>query len=68
MSSKMISECISSLKIKNTEGYDRIPQRVLVDVSMKVFSVPTTEIPNFHGELNKETVTAKFLFDRIKIS
>jgi hypothetical protein len=31
MSSKLIRECISSLKIKNTEGYDRIPQRVLVD-------------------------------------
>ena len=26
-----IIECISGLKIKNTEGYDRIPQRILVD-------------------------------------
>ena len=31
MSTKWIGECINSLKIKNTEGYDRIPQRVLVD-------------------------------------
>ena len=26
-----IIECVKSLKIKNSEGYDRIPQRVLVD-------------------------------------
>ena len=26
-----IRECILSLKMKNTEGYDRIPQRILVD-------------------------------------
>ena len=26
-----IRECVSEIKIKNTEGYDRIPQRILVD-------------------------------------
>ena len=26
-----IIECINGLKIKNTEGYDRIPQRILID-------------------------------------
>ena len=26
-----ISECVKKIKIKNTEGYDRIPQRILVD-------------------------------------
>ena len=26
-----ISECISDLKLKNTEGFDRIPQRILID-------------------------------------
>ena len=26
-----ISECIKDLKLKNTEGYDRIPQRILLD-------------------------------------
>ena len=26
-----ILECIDSLKLKNTEGYDRIPQRILID-------------------------------------
>ena len=31
MTSKDIAECLRSIKIKNCEGYDRIPQRVLVD-------------------------------------
>ena len=31
MSMSSIEECIKSIKIKNTEGYDRIPQRILVD-------------------------------------
>ena len=26
-----IRECIMSMKIKNSEGFDRIPQRVLID-------------------------------------
>ena len=26
-----VKECMLSLKIKNTEGFDRIPQRILVD-------------------------------------
>ena len=26
-----IMECILSLQVKNSEGYDRIPQRILVD-------------------------------------
>ena len=31
MDSVSVKEVLSSLKIKNAEGYDRIPQRVLVD-------------------------------------
>ena len=31
MDSERIKECVKSLKIKNTEGYDRIPQRIIVD-------------------------------------
>ena len=31
MTRNEIIECINGLKIKNTEGYDRIPQRILVD-------------------------------------
>ena len=31
MTRNKIIECINGLRIKNTEGYDRIPQRILVD-------------------------------------
>ena len=31
MNREWISECLRSIKIKNTEGFDRIPQRILVD-------------------------------------
>ena len=31
MTRENIRKCFSEMKIKNTEGYDRIPQRVLVD-------------------------------------
>ena len=31
MYSERIKECVKSLKIKNTEGYDRIPQRIIID-------------------------------------
>ena len=31
MNSDDVMLCVKSIKIKNSEGYDRIPQRVLVD-------------------------------------
>ena len=31
MTKEQIIECIKSLKIKNTEGYDRIPQRIIIN-------------------------------------
>ena len=31
MTGLSISECVKKIKIKNTEGYDRIPQRIMVD-------------------------------------
>ena len=31
MTRKNIIECINGLKLKNTEGYDRIPQRILIN-------------------------------------
>ena len=33
-----VIECIKSIKIKNSEGYDRIPQRVLVDGAIHLAS------------------------------
>ena len=34
MTGERILECIKGLKIKNTEGYDRIPQRIIIDGGM----------------------------------
>ena len=31
MSPLEIIECVNQLKLKNCEGYDRIPQRILID-------------------------------------
>ena len=31
MSSQEVECCIKSIKLKNSEGYDRVPQRILVD-------------------------------------
>ena len=31
MTCNKIFECIGDLKLKNTEGYDRIPLRILID-------------------------------------
>ena len=31
MTSDHINECVKNIKIKNTEGFDRIPQRILVE-------------------------------------
>ena len=45
MTPTWVRECMESLKIKNTEGYDRIPQRVLVDGS-DVLSGPFSDLFN----------------------
>ena len=31
MDEQAVRECILSLKIKNSEGFDRIPQRILIE-------------------------------------
>ena len=31
ISTQEVDKCIRSIKLKNSEGYDRIPQRILVD-------------------------------------
>ena len=31
MTKDNILECVKTIKVKNNEGYDRIPQRILVD-------------------------------------
>ena len=36
MSRENIKECVVNIKIKNIEGYDRIPQRILVDEKVQL--------------------------------
>ena len=43
MTSARIIECVKSLKIKNTEGYDRIPQRIIID-GLDALSKPLTKL------------------------
>ena len=43
MSREEIIECVLGLKIKNTEGYDRIPQRILID-GLGVLIEPLTKL------------------------
>jgi endonuclease/exonuclease/phosphatase family metal-dependent hydrolase len=45
MDTKSVMECVKSLKIKNSEGWDRIPQRVLVD-GIDVLIGPITTLMN----------------------
>ena len=43
MNKEAIFECLMSIKIKNTEGFDRIPQRILVDGCVNLID-PLTEL------------------------
>ena len=43
MDKDLIRECIKTIKIKNKEGFDRIPQRVLVDGCENLFE-PLAEL------------------------
>ena len=43
MSPNEVERCIESIKIKNSEGFDRIPQRVLVEGSMHLLR-PLTKL------------------------
>ena len=45
MDCQSVRECVSSLKIKNSEGFDRIPQRILVD-GIDVLLTPITALMN----------------------
>ena len=45
MSLEKVRECMLSLKAKNTEGFDRIPQRILKD-GINHLAIPFTELMN----------------------
>ena len=62
MSTKDIHECLKSIKIKNCEGYDRIPQRILVD-GANLLLKPLTGL--FSRIYNQKTVPAQWLVSKI---
>ena len=61
MNKEAIVECLKSIKIKNTEGFDRIPQRILVDGSEHLVD-PLTELFGLiynHNQLPEQWLIAK---------
>ena len=44
MSTQEVDKCIRSIKLKNSEGYDRIPQRILVDGANYLLPPPSKVI------------------------
>ena len=53
-----VKECMLSLKIKNTDGYDRIPQRILVD-GADVLVGPFSKL--FNKIYNEKTIPEQWL-------
>ena len=62
MTSENIIECVNYLKFKNTEGYKRIPQRVLVD-GLEWLIEQLTHL--FKLIYNKKTVPEQWLVSKI---
>ena len=61
MDRNSVRECIQSLKIKNSEGWDRIPQRVLVD-GIEVLLEPFTVLMNMI--YNQKTIPEQWLVSK----
>ena len=62
MTGKRILECIKGLKIKNTEVYDRIPQRIIIDGGM-VLCMPLENL--FRLFYRDECVPGQWLLSKI---
>ena len=62
MTQENIAECIKSIKIKNNEGFDRIPQRVLVDGISNLLS-PLTAL--FQLIYNERKVPDQWIVSKI---
>jgi hypothetical protein len=61
MSSQKITECVKSIKIKNSEGYDRIPQRILAD-GIDHLVMPLSHLFSliyYHNEIPSQWLIAK---------
>ena len=62
MDSERIKECVKSLKIKNTEGYDRIPQRIIID-GLDCLDKPLTKL--FELVYREKKVPGQWLISKI---
>ena len=62
MTSSKISECIDGLKLKNTKGFDRIPQRILIDGRVSLTG-PLTEL--FKLIYKDQAVPGQWLANRL---
>ena len=62
MSESNVIDAIMSLKIKNCEGYDRIPQRILID-GIRYLSKPFTNL--FNEIYNSKQVPEQWLMAKI---
>ena len=62
MSSTDLKECIKNIKIKNCEGYDRIPQRILADGS-SILETPLGEL--FSKIYNQRSIPQQWLVSKI---
>ena len=62
MSSTDLKECIKGIKIKNCEGYDRIPQRILADGST-ILETPLGEL--FSKIYNQRSIPQQWLVSKI---
>ena len=62
MSSADVEECVKNIKIKNCEGYDRIPQRILVD-GITVLINPLRIL--FSKIYNQKSVPQQWLISKI---
>ena len=62
MSESNVIEAILSLKIKNGEGYDRIPQRILID-GIRYLSKPFSTL--FNEIYNSKQVPEQWLIAKI---
>ena len=57
-----ILECVKDLKMKNTEGYDRIPQRILLD-GIEVLIEPLTQL--FKMVYRDQAIPGQWLISKI---
>ena len=62
MSPLDIIECVKQLKIKNCEGYDRIPQRILID-GIDVLIKPLSHL--FNLIYNEKVIPEQWLISKI---